>query len=116
MTGPGQPTWVSNFVRVVPAVVELLAFSNHDTRMDGRTDGHTDGHHVINNIDKRSRGEWLELVDSATTTTFTVSTSERSSSICSVKMHYGVFMSAFVNFHHILLGDGGGKQLNTHEA
>ena len=66
--------------------------------------------------DKRSRGEWLELVNSATTTTFIVSTSERSSIICSVKMHYGVFMFAFVNFHHILLGEGGGKQLNTHEV
>ena len=41
MTGPGQPTWVPNFVRLVPAVVELLAFSNHDTRTDGRTDGRT---------------------------------------------------------------------------
>ena len=51
MTGPGQPSWVPNFVRLVPAVVELLAFLNHDTRTDGRTDGHTDGHNVINNID-----------------------------------------------------------------
>ena len=42
MTGPGQPTWVPNFVRLVPAVVELLAFSNHDTRTDGHTyDGRT---------------------------------------------------------------------------
>ena len=48
MTGPGQPIWVPNFVRLVPAVVELLAFSNHDTRTDGRTDGHN----VINNIDR----------------------------------------------------------------
>ena len=48
MTGPRQPTWVPHCVRLVPAVVELLAFSNHDTRTDGHT---TDGHNVINNID-----------------------------------------------------------------
>ena len=41
MTGPRQPTWLPNFVRLVPAVDELLAFSNHDTRTDGRTDGRT---------------------------------------------------------------------------
>ena len=51
MTGPGQPTWVPNFVRLVPAVVELLAFLNHDTRTDGRTYIRRDGHNVINNID-----------------------------------------------------------------
>ena len=37
MTGPRQPTWVPNFVRLVPAVVELLAFLNHDTRTDEHT-------------------------------------------------------------------------------
>ena len=36
--GPAKRSLMQNFVRIVPAVFELLTIFRHDTRTDGRTD------------------------------------------------------------------------------